>query len=125
MQPRVIQLQGIEVIGQNERQKIEISKDIPQTVALLDAKNFEIRGYVDAGDYLKTEHSVQVEEEISGKKTLSIRGGNADEVIVLYNGVKMNSSFDNLFDFSLIDLENLERFELIKKFRDSRLCGCG
>ncbi|MCI0693375.1 TonB-dependent receptor [candidate division KSB1 bacterium] len=113
MQPRVISL-GIVTVESETARRPEIAKDLPQTVSLVEAKNFEIRGYVDAGDLLRTDHSVQVEEELSGKKTVAIRGGNADEVVVLYNGVKLNSTFDNEFDLSLIDLEDIERFEVIK-----------
>lgn len=113
LQPRVITLPSVEVQAENAA-RMEIAKDLPQPTAVIDAKNFEIRGYVDAGDLLKTDQSVQVEEELSGKKTIAIRGGNADEVVVLYNGVKMNSAYDNVFDLSLIDLEDVDRFEIIK-----------
>ena len=113
LQPRVIPLMGA-TIEEERIQFLKIEKDLPQPISLIDAKNFEIRGYVDAGDLLRTDHSVQVEEELSGKKTVAIRGGNPDEVLVLYNGIKMNSSYDNLFDLSLIDLEDIERFEIIK-----------
>jgi len=112
LQPRVIPFQEVRVLAPSQR--LEIDRDLPQTVSLIEARNFEIRGYVDAGDLLRTDHSVQVEEELSGKKTAAIRGGNADEVVVLYNGVKMNSAFDNVFDLSLIDLEDIDRFEIIK-----------
>ena len=81
---------------------------------MLESKTFEIRGFIDAGDLLKTEHSIQVEEDLSGKKTVSIRGGNPDEIVVMYNGVKLNRAYDNTFDLSLIDLEDIDRFEIIK-----------
>jgi len=113
LQPRVITLPSVEVEAENTA-RMDIAKDLPQPTAVIEAKNFDIRGYVDAGDLLKTDQSVQVEEELSGKKTVAIRGGNADEVVVLYNGVKMNSAYDNVFDVSLIDLEDLDRFEIIK-----------
>lgn len=113
LQPRVIPLKGM-TIEEERIQFLKIEKDLPQPISLIEAKNFEIRGYVDAGDLLRTDHSVQVEEELSGKKTVAIRGGNPDEVLVLYNGIKMNSSYDNLFDLSLIDLEDIERLEIIK-----------
>jgi hypothetical protein len=113
LQPRVIPLPGVEVIEEGEH-RLEIDKDLPQRVAVLEARNFEIRGYVDAGDLLKTDHSIQVEEELSGKKTVSIRGGNPDDVVVLYNGIKLNRNYDNAFDLSLVDLEDIERFEIIK-----------
>lgn len=113
LQPRIIPLQGVEVSGEAINRP-EIQKDIPQALAIVNSKDFEIRGYVDAGDLLRTDHSVQVEEDLSGKKTVAIRGGNADEVVVMYNGVKMNNVYDNVFDLSLIDLEDVQRFEIIK-----------
>lgn len=113
LQPRVIPLPGIEVEAQGV-ERPDIARDLPQAMAVIEAQNFEIRGYVDAGDLLKTEQSVQVQEELSGKKTAGIRGGNSDEVVVMYNGVKMNNAFNNIFDFSLIDLEDIESFQIIK-----------
>jgi outer membrane receptor protein involved in Fe transport len=113
LQPRVIPLRSV-TIEEERGTQLEIERDLPQSVALLEAQEFEIRGYVDAGDLLRTDHSVQVKERLSGRKTVSIRGGNADEVVVLYNGVKMNSVYDNVFDLSLIDLTDVERFEIIK-----------
>lgn len=113
LQPRVIPLQGVEIEERGLRH-MEIEKDLPQIVSIMEARNFEIRGYVDAGDLLRNDHSIQLEEELSGKKTVSIRGGNPDEVVVLYNGVKLNNSYDNIFDLSLIDLEDIDRFEIIK-----------
>lgn len=112
LQPRVIPLPEveIEVLGEN----LEIKKDLPQMVSVVKTREFELRGYVDAGDLLRSDHSVQVEEELSGKKIVSIRGGNADDVVVLYNGIKMNSQYSNIFDLSSIDLEDIERFEVIK-----------
>ena len=114
MVPRVIPLPDVEIVGTSEKHKIDVKRDIPQSIKVLDAKKFDIRGYADAGDFLKTESSIQVQEEMSGKKTISIRGGNADDVVMLYNGIRMNSPLDNIFDFSLVDLDNLERFEIIK-----------
>jgi len=113
LQPRIIPLQSIQIEGITEIRG-EITKDLPQPISIIEAKTFEMRGFVDAGDLLRIEHSVQVDEELSGKKTVAIRGGNPDEVVVMYNGVKMNSTYDNVFDFSLIDLDDIQRVEVIK-----------
>ncbi len=113
LQPRVIVLPEIEVREIGERPP-EIARDLPQTVSVIDAKSFEIRGFVDAGDLLKTDHSVQIEEQLSGRKTVSIRGSNPDEVAILFNGVRLNSAYDNVFDLQLLDLQDLERLEVIK-----------
>ncbi len=112
LQPRVIPLREVEIEAVGKRPGIE--KDLPQPMSIFESKEFEIRGYVDAGDLLRTDHSIQVEEELSGKKTLAIRAGNPDDVVVLYNGIKMNSTYNNVFDLSLISLEDIERFEVIK-----------
>ncbi|OQY27283.1 MAG: hypothetical protein B6244_11110 [Candidatus Cloacimonetes bacterium 4572_55] len=113
LQPRVIPFPDIEV-GAKAPKPPDIKKDLPQTVSVIESRAFQGRGFVDVGDLLKTDHSIQVDEKLSGKKSVSIRGGNPDEVIVLYDGVKLNSSYDNVFDFSRIDVEDVERFEIIK-----------
>jgi len=112
LQERVISIPAVAAVSDDEL--LEIAKDIPQTVSVIDARAFDLRGYTDAGDLLKTDHSIQVDEELSGKKVVSIRGGNPDEVVVLNNGIKMNSSLDNVFDISLVDLSDIERLEIIK-----------
>jgi len=112
LQPRVIPLQSAEIT--ETRREGVAARDIPQRVVTIESREFEVRGYVDAGDLLRTDHSIQVDEELSGRKSVSIRGGNADEVIVLYNGIRLNSSFSNEFDLSLIELSDIERFEIIK-----------
>ncbi len=112
LQPRIIPLQTVEIQGEGSKRRSLL--DLPQPTTILSAQQFDLRGYVDAGDLLRTEHSVQVDEDLSGRKTLTIRGGNPDEVIVVYNGVKLNNAFDNIFDFSLIELGDLDRIELIK-----------
>ncbi len=112
LQERIIPLEAVEI--ESPEYQMDIRKDLPQTTAVLESRRFELKGYVDAGDLLKTDHSIQVDELISGKKTVAIRGGNPDEVVVLYDGIKLNSTLDNVFDMSLIDLEDISRFEIIK-----------
>jgi len=112
LRPRIILFPKITVEAQ--REKLDIDKDIPQSIALVEAKRFEVQGYVDAGDLLKTDQSIQVDENISGEKNISIRAGNAEDVIVLYNGIKLNDVYDNRFDLSLINLEDIRQVQIIK-----------
>lgn len=112
LQPRVIPMRELDVEALGTHLGIE--KDLPQPISIFEAEAFEIRGYVDAADLLRSDHSIQVEEQLSGKKTISIRAGNPDDVIVLYNGTKLNSTYNNIFDFSLINLEDVERIEIVK-----------
>ncbi len=112
MMPRVIQFETIETAGNKRKPTIE--KDLPQTVSIIQSEEFELRGYTDAGDLLGTDQSIQVEESLSGRKTISIRAGNADDVLILYNGIRLNRAFDNVFDLSLIDMQNIEQIEIVK-----------
>jgi len=112
MRPRVLQFDAIEASG--DKRKPTIEKDLPQTVSIIHSDAFELRGYTDAGDLLATDQSVQIEESLSGRKTISIRAGNADDVLILYNGFRLNRSFDNVFDLSLIDMQNIEQIEIVK-----------
>ncbi len=112
LRPRIIPLQQTEISG--KRPEGIAARDIQLSVTSIEADEFEGRGYIDAGDLLRGHHELQVDEEFSGRKTLSMRGGNPDDVIVLYNGMKLNDNSDNIYDLSLIDLADIGRFELIK-----------
>ncbi|UCF65396.1 MAG: TonB-dependent receptor plug domain-containing protein [bacterium] len=112
LQEKVIPLPAVDVVAEAER--LEIKRDLPQSMSVYKARDFEFKGYTDAGDLLRTDHAVQIDEDLNGKKLAAIRGGNPDEVVVLYNGIKLNSNYDNIFDLSLIDLDDIKRFEVIK-----------
>ena len=110
--PNLLQTNRILVEAQKARS--EVSKDLPQSLTILSSVDFVGKGYIDAGDLLRTDQSIQVEEDLSGKKTISLRGGNPEDVVVAYNGIKMNNNYDNVFDLSLINLDNVEQIEIIK-----------
>ena len=110
--PSVMTSDQITVEGRYE--EMDIARDLPQMTIVFDEKKFENQAYTDAGDLLKTEQSIQIDEDLSGKKTIAMRGGNADDVIVLYNGVKLNNPYDNTFDLSLINLDDVKQVEVIK-----------
>jgi len=112
LQPGIIRTNRIVVTAHQDAPGV--ARDLPQSYTVIKSERFEIQGYIDAGDLLRTEQSVQVDEELSGKKTITIRNGNSDDVIVLFNGVKMNNAYDNIFDLSLINLEDVEQVEVIK-----------
>jgi len=111
LQERVVPVAQITVSGQDNSLDNNV---VAAAISIYENEKFDLRGYIDAGDLLKTDNSIQIDEQLSGKKTVSIRGGNSDEVIVLYNGFKLNRAFDNVFDLSLLNLSDVETFEIIK-----------
>ena len=112
LMPRVIPLSEFEV--SDKRVYSEIGKDLPQSILVIGAEEFEHLSFDDAGELLRNEQSIQVEETLNGLKTISIRGGNSSETIVMYNGIKLNSVYNNIADVSLIDLQDIEKVEVIR-----------
>lgn len=112
LRPRIIPLEGAEITG--ARRDGAAGKDLPILFSTIDAHEFDLRGYTDAGDVLRGDHGVQVDEEFSGRKLVSLRGGNADEVVVLSDGLRINSGYTNDFDFALIELADVERLEILR-----------
>jgi outer membrane cobalamin receptor len=112
LDPNLLQINKI--IVEAKRAKSELAKDLPQSLTIISAREFEGKGYIDVGDLLRVDQTITIEEDLSGKKTISMRGGNAEDVVVFYNGVKMNSNYDNVFDLSLINIEDVEQVEIIK-----------
>ncbi len=110
--PKVVQAPEVRV--ESTRESMQLGRDLPQSFTILSGETFQARGYIDAGDLLKTEESIQINEEFSGEKTVSIRGGNADDVLVLYNGIKLNNSYDNTFDVSLLNLDDVQQVEVVR-----------
>ncbi len=111
LRPKILKSGGIVVEG---KKPADMEQDLPVAINTLQARSFEGKGYIDVGDLLRTEQSIQIDENQSGKKTISMRGGNADDVIVFYNGIRMNSNYDNGFDLGLLNIEDLQQIEVIK-----------
>jgi len=109
--PTEIHFGEIRVEGNPEA---KYSQEITNEITILHEHEFSSGGYLDAADLIVTKNSVMVDESLSGKKTISVRGANADETIVLYDGIKVNSSFNNIFDLSLLNTSTLSQVDIIR-----------
>lgn len=94
--------------------KSRLSDDLPHVLKIISAEEFDGRGFIDLGDLLSSDQAIQIKEDISGKKTLSMRGGNAEDVAIFYNGVRMNSSYDNVFDLEMLNIEDIQQVEILR-----------
>lgn len=112
LKPRIIQHEAVSVLAYRERPDFFL--DLPTAHSIIEARSFQNRGYVDAGDLLRTNQNIQVDEKLSGKKTIALRAGNSDDALILYNGIKLNSLFDNTSDLSQINLDDIKQFEIIR-----------
>ncbi len=106
----VIAGQGIEVMG--ARRKVEI--DVASAVDRIDIEAIELQGARDIGSALRRVSSLQLNYANSGKQTVSIRGGNATDVVVFLDGIRINDSNTGVADLSFIDLNSIDQIQVVK-----------
>ncbi len=111
MIPTDIKFDKIQIEGKT---KSEYTQTINNEITILNEQEFNSGGYLDAADLIVTKNSVMIDESLSGRKTISVRGANPEETLILYDGIKINSSFNNIFDLSLLNPATLSQIDIIK-----------
>ena len=105
-------LKGEDVTITAERSRI--ASDVSSAVVALTVENIENLGARDLGDALRPLPSVSITASNTGKQLVSIRGSNPNEVAVFLDGLRLNDTHTGLTDLSVIDLNDLERVEVVK-----------
>lgn len=98
-------------------EQLAAETDLAGAGAEIDARVFYLGGYLDVANLLRAETGLRVEDALKGKTALSFRASSPDEVVVLYNGLRLNSAIDKSIDLSLLELSDLERLEIIRGSR--------
>lgn len=111
LMPKPVVLGGIQIEAIKES---PMAKELPASVSQVPLDLVTAQAAVDLGDLIHRDASVKIDETAAGGKFVSIRGSNPDEVLVIYDGIRLNSVGKNTFDLAQIDLANLEKVELIK-----------
>ena len=121
--PKVIKLKQLDVTGISRAQFDTF--ETKNSVIILGTEDLAVRGFIDIGDVLFTEQSVLLDETLSGQKTVSIRGSSPAEMVYLYDGIRINSLGDPLFDLSLFSASGLSGLELVKGGHEKGLSSSG
>jgi len=109
--PDVLNLASVEVISS----KLEWEQtDLPAIVTVLPAREMIDQGVTEVKEILERDPSVVVTESFSGEQQISIRGSNANEVMIIYDGIPMNSGYQGRFDLSWLNLNDMESVSIIK-----------
>ncbi len=109
--PDVLNLSKVEVISS----KLEWEQtDLPAIVTVLRAREMIDQGVTEVKEVLERDPSVVVSENFSGEQQISIRGSNANEVMIIYDGIPMNSGYRGRFDLSWLNLNDMESISIIK-----------
>jgi len=111
MSPAILGLAEIEVVSS----KLEWEQtDLPSIVTVLRTRELLDQGNLEIKEVLKRDPSVVIDESSSGEHEISIRGSNANEVMILFDGIPLNSSYQGGFDLSWLDLNDIESISIIK-----------
>ncbi|MCK4578342.1 MAG: TonB-dependent receptor, partial [Candidatus Marinimicrobia bacterium] len=92
----------------------QIGSDVSSAVEVITLESIETSGARDLGDVLRPMSSVNIQASNTGKQYISVRGSNPNEVAVFLDGLRLNDTNTGVADLSAIDLNDMERVELVK-----------
>ena len=123
LDPRVIEFKEVDITGisRKEFQFFETENSVIE----ISAKELNVRSFVDVADVLFSEQSVLVNESISGQKTMSIRGAAPEEMVYMYDGIKINTMGDPLFDLSVVNVSGISGLEMVRGSHERGLSSSG
>ncbi len=90
--------------------------DSPSFVTVITQKDIQESGASDLSTVLAQQSGVVVNDygPVGQSKTVSIRGSTSSQVLVLVDGVRVNSSFDGYVDLSRIPVDNIDHIEIVR-----------
>ena len=112
LDPTVIHLKKLDVIGESRGEFDQFETE--NMLSELAAKDLIIRGYSDIADAIYNEETILVSETMTGRKTVSIRGARQDEMVFMYDGVKINNAGDTSMDLSIFNVGGLDGVEIVR-----------
>ena len=106
----VIEGQSVTVEGRRTR----VESDVTAPMELITLEDIKATAARDVNELLRPLPSIRIETQPYGKQTINIQGSNADEVVILLDGIPLNDAYTGTADLSAIDLNDLEQLEVIK-----------
>ena len=121
--PKVLELKPLDVTGAGREQFNPF--ETKNSVIILDTEELALRGFVDIGDALFSEQSIIMNETMNGQKSISVRASAPEEMIYLYDGIRINTLGDPLLDLSIFSASGLSGIELVKGGHEKALSSSG
>ena len=123
LEEKNILMDSLRVESKKWGEKVYFSKK--KLVTNLDIDNPIIRGSIDIGDALFSNFPVSINETMSGSKNISIRGSGNDELVFLYDGIRINNLSSGKVDLSQFNTLGLNNLELISGNSDNSIYSSG
>ncbi len=120
---KVVELKPLDVTGAGREQFSPF--ETKNSVIILDTEELAVRGFVDIGDALFSEQSIVMNETMNGQKSISVRASAPEEMIYLYDGIRINTLGDPLLDLSIFSASGFSGIELVKGGHEKALSSSG
>ena len=120
---KVLELNPLDVTGAGREQFSPF--ETKNSVIILDTEELAVRGFVDIGDALFSEQSIVMNETMNGQKSISVRASAPEEMIYLYDGIRINTLGDPLLDLSIFSASGFSGIELVKGGHEKALSSSG
>ena len=111
LKKKILPMDSLEVTADSRRQ-FDLLKD-NNNVVFIKMDDVSLRGAMDLGDALFSDYPVLLNESLDGKKSISVRSSSAEEMVYLYDGVRINNMSDALMDLSQMTTLGLSGMELV------------
>ena len=110
LKPTVVKVDDIEIVAERAEQTSD------RIIEVIRHEDIRRLGAKDVGDVLKTLNAVEIAETggLGSKKTISIRGSNANQVLVLLDDVPLNDQMSGEVDLSQIPVDMIESIKVHK-----------
>lgn len=108
--PEAVQLAPVDV----SVVRLPAHYDVSSARQSVSASELRTRAVQDFQEITRSISSVVISTGMDGAQTISIRGSNANETPVYLDGIKINDSFTNVADLSVINMEDVDNIEVIK-----------
>lgn len=109
LRPSPVNLEGISVSAFRTPSPLERSGP----VSIIDSAGAAARGRLNVADLLWMSPSVML-KDYGNLTTIGLRGADAEQTLILLDGVKLNSAQDNLFDLTTLPLTMAQRVEVVR-----------
>lgn len=110
LKPVSIIFKGVEITGEKKKYQT----DLPGDILIIQQKNITESLPLNFGELLRSETAVQLESSAPGLQTISIRGCNPDQVVILYDGIPLKSTNEDVGDISWLDVNDIKEIQIIK-----------
>ena len=110
LEPVSIIMKGVKVEGVYQKYQM----DTPVDIQIIDKGLIVERAPGNLGELLRMEPAIQVQSSSPGYQTVSIRGSNPEQVLVLYDGITIRSAADDIADISWIDVNDIGEVQVLK-----------